>query len=257
MKNSTMNNLVVLKQEVLNHLKDTIEIDLYLNHDNTSTLDIIGTDFVRNPAQLVVTDDKNKSADDLNNCIKLYESLKNLPLSLASEERFWSYLTHTSYWEYMCKRWPVQEAEGDAIEFIKTRYFFSSRNKTFYRNGLSRLWWYAQLTYDNSKDNPYYYTKLMLANQEIANLLIETTTLSRNKIALTATLEVLKDLFNLEEEGHIKKLKNKRRFIRDLMKFINLVGGVTVWDTLTEKEAYEKAWLFVEKNIERIKQSTA
>lgn len=249
-----MNNVILMKPETLNDLKDNINTDIYKNKDNTEILAQLDLDLLPYENFLIVSDINNKSADDFDNCKALYDNFKNLPLTLASDERFWSYLTHTVFWDYMCQRWPIQEAEGDQIEFIKTRFFFNAKNKTFYRNGLSRLWWYAYLTYDKTKVDHYHYTKMMLKNQEIANLLIETTNLSRNKVALKATLEVINNFLKLEENEEIGKIKNKRKFIRALIKYINLVGGVTIWDTLSEQEAYEKAWNFVERNIVRIHQ---
>lgn len=246
-----MNNIVLMKSAVLNDLKDNINLDLYRSSDNTKILSTLELNLLSDENFLVVTDPNNKSADDFENSKALYEYFKYLPLSIASDERFWSYLTHTTFWNYMCNRWPVQEAEGDETEFIKTRFFFNSKGKTFYRNGLSRLWWYAYLTYDETKTDPFHYTKMMLTNQEIASLLIETTNLSRNKVALKATLEVINDFLKLEESEVIEKIKNKRKFIRELVKYTNLVGGVTIWDTLSEQEAYDKAWKFVERNIIR------
>jgi len=240
-----------MKAEILNDLKDNIDLELYKSGDNSEILSVLDLESLPYENFLIVSDANYKSADDFENCKSLYENFKNLPLSLASEERFWSYLSHTVFWDYICQRWPIQEAEGDETEFIKTRFFFNSKGKTFYRNGLSRLWWYGYLTYDDTKADPYHYTKMMLTNQEIANLLIETTNLSRNKVALKATLEVITDFLKLEESEAIEKIKNKRKFIRKLIKYTNLVGGVTIWDTLSEKEAYDKAWNFVERNIVR------
>jgi hypothetical protein len=37
--------------------------------------------------------------------------------------------------------------------------------------------------------------------------------------------------------------------LRDLIKHINLVGVVAIWDALQEKEAYDKAWQYVEGHI--------
>ena len=59
----------------------------------------------------------------------------------------------------------------------------------------------------------------------------------------------LEEMQRLEK---INKIKNKRNFYRNLAKYINLAGGVTVWDKLDEKEAYDKAWNFVVKSEEYV-----
>jgi hypothetical protein len=244
----------LMKEAMLNDLKENISknISFYKSGKNETFIKDLQISTIEQNITLEVSDSSNRSKEDLTNAINLYEYFKELPLTLASDEKFWAYLTHTYYWEYMCKRWPVQEAEGDEIEFIKTRYFFSSKNKTFYRNGLSRLWWYVHLTYDSNKEDPYHYTRVILGDQDLANLLIETTNLSRNKVALRAILDVISYIGKLEESDKINKIKKKRQFIRELVKYINLVGGVTIWDSLDEKEAYDKAWHFVEGQIEYI-----
>lgn len=244
----------IIKSASLAELKENIEFNLalYSSDKNKKIIDLLNTDEVEQDNTLIVTDLNQKSKDDLPNAIRLYEKFSNLPLSLASDEKFWAFLTHTRFWGYMRQRWPLEEAEGNNIEFIKTRYFFNTKNKTFYRNGLSRLWWYAYLTYDSTKEDPYYYTQLMLSNQEIANLLIETTNLARNQVALKAILEVIIKIDELEQNRDINRIKNKREFIRGLIKYVNLIGGVTVWDILSESEAYEKAWKYVEKHTKLV-----
>lgn len=105
---------------------------------------------------------REKGKNDLANSILLYEATKHLPYSVAANENFWAFLTHTIYWDYMRARWPIEDAQQDEISYIHTRYMFSTKNKRFYRNGLSRLWFYAALTYDEANEkNPYYYTELM------------------------------------------------------------------------------------------------
>lgn len=244
----------IMKEAVLNDLKENIgeNIASYNSFINDDFLKKLQVDDHQQSTILEVSDPLNRSKEDLENAIKLYEYFEELPLTLASDEKFWAYLTHTSFWEYMCKRWPAGEAEGNEIEFIKTRYFFSSTNKTFYRNGLSRLWWFVYLTHDSTKKDSYHYTRIILSYQDLANLLIETTSLSRNKTVLKAVLEVISKVGDLEEKNKIQKLKNKREFLRGIAKYINLVGGVTVWDRLNEKEAYDKTWHYVESQIEYI-----
>ncbi len=244
----------IMKEAVLNDLKENITENkvAYNSFENDMFLNELQKKENQQNTILEVSDPSNRSKEDLENAIKLYEHFEELPLSLASDEKFWSYLTHTSFWDYMCKRWPISSAEGDEVEFIKTRYFFSSKNKTFYRNGLSRLWWFVHLTRDSTKQDPYYYTRIILSYQDLANLLIETTNLSRNKTVLKAILQVILKVGELEEENKIQKLKNKRVFLREIAKYINLVGGVTVWDRLNEKEAYDKTWHFVESQIKYI-----
>lgn len=246
-----MSTYRIMKDAMLTEIKENIKdyLSSYLSQNNQRFLELLNIKEVDYENDLIVTDLENSSRDDLANSITLYEKYKDIPLSLASNEKFWAFLAHTDYWNYMCQRWPVKKQDKNIVNYIKNRYFFG--DKKFYRNGLSRLWWYAYLTYDPNKEDPYYYTRLMLSEQEIANLLIETTQVSRNQVALKAILEVINKVGKLQETGEIKKIKNRRQFIRNLIKYVNLVGGVTLWDQLSEEEAFDKVWEYVDQNIER------
>ncbi|WP_404332096.1 DUF6339 family protein [Mesobacillus maritimus] len=198
-----------------------------------------------NSAQVKVTDLKVRSADDLDNAIRIYTYYKDLPYTLASDQNYWTLLTHTEYWQYMRERWPVEEAQGDPIEFIKTRYYFGQ--KAMYRNGLSRLWWYVELTYDESLEDPYKYTKLLLEDQDLAGQTIENKYLSRNKVAMKALFEMLDYVGKLEQDEIIQNLtaKQRRNLVRDTAQYFNLTGAVEMWDILLPIEAKEKLILWV------------
>ena len=200
--------------------------------------------------ELIIVKDDN-GEHDLDNAILLHEALKDLPYTIVTNENYWAFLTHTVYWDYMRNRWAIEDAQQDEVSFIQTRYMFNPKNKRYYRNGLSRLWLYAALTYD--KENmidPYFYTRILMKKQDLAGLILETTTVSRNFKALKATLEVIQRIDQLEEDGKIEKLKAKREFIRDIMKQVNFIGAITIWDSLNHDEAVEKLWQYVNKKMQ-------
>ena len=49
------------------------------------------------------------SQNDFEAAVILYEAYKDIPLVLASNEAFWTYLCHTELFEYCKKRYPVDE----------------------------------------------------------------------------------------------------------------------------------------------------
>ncbi|MFS0655100.1 DUF6339 family protein [Bacillus sp. 179-C3.3 HS] len=180
---------------------------------------------------------------DSDNAQVLHELYKDIPIELASEESFWAYLVHTEFWEYMLRRWPVDGKETT----LNTRYFFG-KDKPYYRNGLSRLWWYAYTTYDKELDDPYYYTKIALKEQERAAILLETVNLSRNRVALFATLDVLNMIDDWKANDEIHSIKDERNVVlRPLMQYVNAIGGVMIWDLLSPEEATAKIMIFIEQ----------
>ena len=152
---------------------------------------------------------------DFENSKALYENLE-LNETQASDKRLWTYLTHVRFWNYMHSRWPLDGSEKN-LDRIKSRYFIDTVNiGTLTRNGISRLWWYSHLTLDRSRKNHYELTDVLLSRQDIVVGIFERTFGSIKEVR-TAILEYLRD--NPE-------IKNNEKKTRELLKFINLVGGV-------------------------------
>lgn len=203
----------------------------------------------KNRAGLIVSDQNNRSADDLVNAIAIHKQYIDLPYTLASDGNFWALLTHTEYWDYMRERWPIEEAQQDQVKYIGRRYFFKDKGRA--RNGLARLWWFAELSYDDNLEDPHYYTKIMLQDQDLAGQIIENTYLSRNKFALKALFKMLDFISKQESLGRIQEVKGtkKRELIRDVAQYFNLSGAVELWDILSIDEAGNKLEQWVEKYL--------
>lgn len=241
-----------LEHNKLLELKGNIQTNLELYKSDESWLGQELSVTPSNSAQLKVTDLKKRSADDLDNAIRIYTCYKDLPYTLASDQNYWALLTHIEYWQFMRERWPIEEAQGDPEKFIKTRYFFGQ--KGMYRNGLSRLWWYVELTYDEAMADPYKYTKLLLEDQDLAGQTIENKYLSRNKVAMRALFEILDYVGKQQKVGAIQILtgKQRRNLVRDAAQYFNLSGVVEMWDILSSKEAQEKLTLWVNAYLKEI-----
>lgn len=166
---------------------------------------------------------------DLENTRIIFDALKHLKISQAADERLWTYLTHETFWKYMRLRWPVENKSNPA-KFIRERYFFmSNRDRSLIHNGISRLWWYGYITYDEDRTDPYELTKILLKKQDIAQNLLERS-FSRNRIITKTILSVLAEMENMN-----KPLPNRKQF-RELTKYINWLGGITVLDALDQNE---------------------
>ena len=61
-----------------------------------------------NDIELLIPE-KQGTETDLENCTRIYNAMKNLNIQTATEERVWAYLTHNVFWDYMRKRWPVED----------------------------------------------------------------------------------------------------------------------------------------------------
>ena len=187
--------------------------------------------------ELTVGDSKT----DFENAVKIFEAFKGqLNPVQASDLRLWSFLAHNTYWDYMRKRWAIdiasEEDEDDSgkdkiVSRIGSRYFFkASKGKAFVRQGIARLYWSAFLTYDeDNKENPYEMTEYFLSKQDIFTVSTERS-LARYKTLLLAALKVLK------EQGDLKRSQIRSYFLN-----LNQAGGVVVFDSLSQQDAYELA----------------
>lgn len=172
---------------------------------------------------------------DLENSMRVHRSLPKLSRLQARDPRLWTRLAHVECWPYMIKRWPVgqnSENEKKQVNKVLSRYFVrQSQSRALLRNGISRLWWIAELTFDPLRDNPYELTTVLLAALDITQTIMERNFGRSNSIA-TAFLEIIqarRDL--LIDEGNTSRFR-----VRELGKFINMQGGLTVMDMLTKDQ---------------------
>ncbi|MBU9714116.1 DUF6339 family protein [Evansella tamaricis] len=227
-----------LKENYLNKLKSSVESNLdkyYVDKPFIEEFEeLLGEESVELYYNRLVLETQTINIEklDYENSTIIYKSLSHLPLAEVADERIWAFMTHITHWDYMRKRWPIEETMGSAVNFILNRYFF--RERPFSRNGLARLWWFAHITYNSKFENPFYLTSIMLQNQDqdIARMILETPTICRNRKMVEATLISLKEL---TEEYEVKS----RDYIRFVARYINLTGSVRLWDYLDESELRE------------------
>ena len=188
---------------------------------------------------------------DFQNAKILYEAFsQSINPVQASDLRLWAYLAHIQHWDYMNTRWKIDapdeedeeaddalgEEQGEEkktsankiLDRIGYRYFFkASRGKAFVRQGISRLFWSAYLTYDADNENPYEYTEYFFSKQDIFTSITERS-YARNKILVLAALKELKAHPELG-----------RTEIRLFLAKLNQAGAIKVLDFLDKGQAEE------------------
>ena len=172
---------------------------------------------------------------DLENTRITYTALKHLSPLQASDPRIWAYMTHVSHWEYMRKRWPVEQYLGkDKLrENLQERYFFMpNRSRALVRNGMARLWWYGYCSYDESRANPFELTAALLKKLDVSQSILE----REFSLNLNVTKTVLDVLLEREKSGNPFYVRNQ---VRSLAKYMVQIGGVTIIDALDEPDLRE------------------
>lgn len=173
------------------------------------------------------------SQTDYEAAIILYEAYKDIPLVLASNEAFWTYLCHTELFDYCKKRYPVEDANNKTSHILDHWFFGSGYN----RNTLAQLWWGVKETYDDdNKDNPYHLTELFFKNYSFRVLWF--TKMLRTKQGLLGILDFLKD-----NQDIIDKAFEHRGFF--IAKYFNRLGGTKQISFLPRE--------FFKKELESIK----
>ena len=150
---------------------------------------------------------------DFENAVAFYEANKGIPPFIAAEEAFWAYLTHIEYFDFVKKRWNINSETTK--ETIQKRFFYSGSNMD---NTLSRLWWAAHLTVDDSAEDKYKYTKVLLqdGNSDLLQNLSKSK-LFRHK---EAVIGILKFFSEHEDRAEFSSIN------RYIIQRFNRIGGV-------------------------------
>ena len=203
-------------------------------------------------ANLPTLDAKN---DEYTNIISIYEAFKDkLSPKQASNPYLWTYLTHTHFWDFTQQRWVKNEQVS--VDMIKSRFFctFTTGAKGnpegnrvgFLRNAVSRLWWLGHLSYkEDGPGNPYELTKLLVSHSDIsASILERNFSMNRNVTVgiLGAMLEINNDP-RLPDVG-VSRSSGKYEW-RELCKYINRYGAVTMLDFMSSDDIKELSYNFI------------
>lgn len=199
-------------------------INLLLGNDflSTSKIKIDKLDFVM--------DADHPIDSDLENAKMLFENLKHLNDTQATDERFWVGLSLTLGYDYLIYRWGLEDFTKFKYRWI---YYTKNRRSLFY-HGLARLWWFVKLTYDESLDNPYELTEFAYSNSEIMKNMVYRN-YSNSDDVRKATLLALR---KYENNGN----KIVYSTLVEIYKYINFLGGITLLDSYDRTELENKIY---------------
>lgn len=228
-----MEELYLLTDKALDELKRTLSLEKYQNAEPFIEKQFTGRQYKSSIEKQLELPDlyvKPKEEEmlwiqDFNNAKTLHKTVnsKNIPLRYLVDERFWTYLTHTKYWNYVQKRWPAASQER-----INENWFFKGGNTVFSRHSLVRLWWRAECSYDNRLADPYELTKVAFDFADPFNQIIERK-ISKSRKVFRCALIALRDTPNSQK---LKSPENRTKF----GKAINTIAGVKLIELMAEDE---------------------
>ncbi len=174
---------------------------------------------------------------DIENCKILYQKLRNISESQASDERLWAGLCHTTFYKYVRDRWNYQTrkltvTDKDASALI-SRFFFSSGIRSgFYRNTLAKYWWVGHAVYQEKAENKFEILDFLGAEDfsTKVNDLFYSNTFSSN---LTIIRGISKGWKMFTDRGIKLPVRD---YFRPALQNMNALGGGVLLDILSEDE---------------------
>ncbi len=224
-------NLIALKSNLSslapNFTKpDNTWLTEYFGHSPFVDSKFIVEDFV-----LDMSKEKAKAyLTEFENVKRVYNRLKFLSDSQASDERLWTGLCLGHFWEYTKYRWNISTPNSILEHFMCG----SGGHRGLIRNAISRLWWIGRLTYDNTgkRSNPFELTEFVCENADNVFHVLERNT-SNNPMIVHAFLSAIID-------SRTAGVPINTNIVGDLAKYLNLLGGTYILDCLPYQQIYDK-----------------
>mgnify|MGYP003163826423 CR=1 FL=1 len=127
--------ILFMKQDAMNKLKENMQT-LYINYYREKTNEWIYSIFEYDPFDVLfeIPDFdlypilNKKGVTELENCKIMYDKLKNITESQASDERLWAGLCNGTFYNYVRNRWDydkidLMDAKSDSDKIL-SRFFF-------------------------------------------------------------------------------------------------------------------------------------
>lgn len=193
------------------------------------------------------TTEEDPTQTDFVNAKRLYEALKHIPESIACDPRLWMGLTFGKFYPYMKYRYNLMSKPKN----YQNKWVFQkgSKKSALFRQGISMLWWYAHITYDETRENPYELTEFCFNHKDFL-ISIYSRTYSGSKNVRLALIEALKDYG--EAGGKIEK----KEIYNGIVKYVSFLGGAYLIDLYSREEMYDKIYGELERLGDQLEEST-
>ena len=203
-----------------------------------------------NEITLLTDDDYDKV--DYKNSILIYETLKDLPRYVLTDERFWCWFNFTIGYKAALQAMKI----NSKTTFEDHWLFNQGKRRGIFFNVLARCYFRVALSVDESTDDKYYLTRFVIQNPERFRTLSWRANSSEKSIvlgALRAEKEIVEKYKDIIDVDKIKYNDGKGTIYSELTKKLSLYGSVRLIDAASEDEiykfVYEKMEQMVKENI--------
>ena len=241
-----------LSERALNTLKSSLDAYLPYFAEETNAALIaklkgdLETDEIFRDTNYVFPDEElsaSKESDaELESIKAVYGAMKDLPSAVAMDERLWAGIAIDLCWSYVRERWDIPAMFADKDKSLQNKvhehfFFMHNPRRSFTRNAISRLWWLGSLTYDEKNlEDPYRRTKIVTADLGYVVDLLERNFSNNRRISFEFVDAVEVARAEVEDEGKVIL----RPELRILCKYLNMLGGVYILDSMPEGGIFKK-----------------
>ena len=187
-------------------------------------------------------DDEDYSVVLLENAIKIYEVLKDIPRYILCNNRFWAWFT----FEKAYKQAIHASSKRFDEEYVKNQWLQGNSRRDLMLGIISKYYFYVEISIDKSKDNSYELTNYMVKNTEAYRNLTYRNIGMLGNVSRTY-LKVQKDY---SEKNNITITKE---MAITLMNEMSHMGSVMLIDLVSYDEIYSYLYPKLDKIVKNIK----
>lgn len=189
--------------------------------------------------RLKVSEDGDYSKVDFENSITLYESLKDLPRYILTDERFWAWINFTVGYQASLQSMSIKSNST----FLDHWLFTQGTRRGIFFGVMSRCFFRVALTVDERLDDKYELTRFIIDNPERFRNLSWRSNSSEKHIVLGA-LKAEKAIYDNYSNDPVmgKKMKQaekgKHNVYTEVAAYLSLYGSVRLIDVISEEDIY-------------------
>ena len=226
-------NLDDIYKMITEHPSDSSRLKDYLGFDPYETKKYTINDF-----SLELADDYDEVS--FKNAINLYESLKNLPRYVLCNNRFWAWINLEKAYKQAQKC-----TKKFNIQTLENLWFMGNSRRDLMLGVISRYFFMAEISSDNSSEDKYGLLKFLLTNAETYRGFCYRN-LGMIKNITLGVLRAEREFSNITGKPILKKEGAQ------IVKYASRLGSVMLLDRLSEKEMYELVFRSIPKIVEKI-----
>lgn len=251
-------NICYITEDALETLyKNSEEVANYLikEKDNSNWLKLIYKGELFEEKKYKIDDiellvDDNYENVDFKNSIMIYETLKELPRYVLTDERFWCWFNFTIGY-----RAALQAMKINSKTTFEDHWLFKQgKRRGLFFNVLARCYFRVELSIDENNEDKYHLTKFVIENPERFRTLSWRSNSSEKTIvvgALKAEKDIVEKYKDIIDVDKIKYNDGKGTIYSEVTKKLSLYGSVRLIDAASEEDIYNFVYEAMDEMVQK------